>query len=349
VGSPSSASGTIADNDSAPSLSAAVSDGTGSETAGDAIVFTVTRAGSTAGTTAVNLTWGGTATLTTDYAVAVSGTGVTLSPNSLTLTFAAGATTATLTLTPVDDSAVEGSESVTMTIAAGSGYTVGTPSSASGTIADNDSAPSLSAAVTDGAGSEPADPIVFTVTRALNTGGTTAVTLTWGGTAALTTDYTVAVSGAGVTLSLNSLTLTFAAGATTATLTITPVNDSIVEPNETVTMTIAAGSGYTVGTPSSASGTIADNDTASLTIGDALQLEGDIKTSTVLVTVTMSAVSATAVTVSYSTGNGTATAGSDYVAQSGILSTAHEERGTRPSSSTSPAPPVPRSSTTRRS
>jgi hypothetical protein len=247
-----------------------------------------------------------------------------LSANSLTLTFAAGATTATLTLTPVDDAAVEGSESVTMTIAAGSGYTVGTPSSASGTIADNDVAPTVSVATTDGSGSEtPGDPITFTLTRSGNTAGTTAVNLTWSGTATLTTDYTLAVS-AGATLSANNLTLTFAAGTTTVTVTITPVDDAVVEASETVTMTIGSGTGYTVGSPSSASGTIADNDTASLAISDGSGLEGDKNTSTIVLTVTMSAPSATTVTVAFATaaagtGLGFATAGTDYVAQFGTL------------------------------
>src|SRR4029453_6469125 len=113
------ASVTSGENDFPPSISAAVTDASGSETPGDPIVFTVTRAGTTTGTTTGNLTWTGTATLTTDYAGAVSGTGVTISTNRLTLTFAAGATTATLTITPVTDNAVEGTESGTTTIAAG--------------------------------------------------------------------------------------------------------------------------------------------------------------------------------------------------------------------------------------
>ena len=101
-------------------------------------MFKVTRAGNTTVSTAVTLVWGGTATLTTDYAVAVSG--ATISANRLTLTFAAGQATAIVTVTPVDDTANEGAETVNLTLAAGTGYTVGTASSASGTIVDNDGA-----------------------------------------------------------------------------------------------------------------------------------------------------------------------------------------------------------------
>ena len=315
VGASASATGTIADNDTA--ISVAATDGTGSETVGDPIVFTVTRSGITTGTTTVNLTWTGTATLTTDYTVAVSGANVTISTNRLTLTFAPGATTATLTITPVDDAIIEGPESLTMTIASGTGYTVGTPSTASATISDNDFPPSVSAAVTDGTGSEaPGDPIVFTVSRSGITTGTSSVNLTWTGTATLTTDYTVAVSGTGVTLSTDRLTLTFAAGATTATLTITPVNDTAVEGPESLTMTIASGTGYTVGSPSAATGTVNDNDVAISTVvtdGAGSETAGDA----IVFTVTRSG-STTGTTTVNLTWTGAATRVTDYaVAASG--------------------------------
>ena len=74
-------------------------------------------------------------------------TGGTL--NGTQLTLAAGATSATVTVTPVDDSAFEGAETVTLTLASGTGYTVGSPASASGTIADNDAAPTVSVSIAD--------------------------------------------------------------------------------------------------------------------------------------------------------------------------------------------------------
>ena len=115
-----------------------------------------------------------------------------------------------------------------MTIASGTGYTVGSPASASGTIADDDAAPTVSVAATDPNGSEQGPhTIVFTVTRALNTNGTIVVNLTWGGTATFGTDYTVAVTGG--TLSANGLQLTLASSSTGATLTVSPVNDTTAE------------------------------------------------------------------------------------------------------------------------
>ena len=53
-------------------------------------------------------------------------------------------------------------------------------------------------------------------------------------------------------------------GAGTATLTIATVGDSMSEPNGEVTATVAGGTGYTVGHPSSAMAAVNDDDTAGL-------------------------------------------------------------------------------------
>lgn len=53
----------------------------------------------------------------------------------------AGAASVTVKITPVDDSVVEGSEAVSVTLSANRAYAVGTPASAIVNIADNDAAP----------------------------------------------------------------------------------------------------------------------------------------------------------------------------------------------------------------
>ena len=109
----------------------------------------------------MNIGWTGAA-VAADYTVAVSGG--TLSADRTTLTIAAGAATATLTVTPVNDTALESTEAVTVTVLAGPGYAPGATASATGTVADNDVA--LSVAATDATGAEQAaNAIVFTVTR----------------------------------------------------------------------------------------------------------------------------------------------------------------------------------------
>ena len=57
------------------------------------------------------------------------------------MTIAAGASSATVTVTPIDDSQVEGDETVVLTLASAAAYNIGAPASATVTIADNDGTP----------------------------------------------------------------------------------------------------------------------------------------------------------------------------------------------------------------
>ena len=86
---------------------------------------TVTRTGDTTNALTVNFTVGGTATAGTDYGAI--GTSV-LIPG--------GASSETITITPIADTLNEGSETVILTLASGSGYSVGNPSTATVTIAN---------------------------------------------------------------------------------------------------------------------------------------------------------------------------------------------------------------------
>jgi hypothetical protein len=109
--------------------------------------------------------------------------------------------------------------------------------------------PVVTAAATDASAAEPSNPGTFTVTRAGSTSGSLIVNFTIGGTAANGTDY--ASIGTSVTIP---------AGSASATVTVTPIDDTAVESNETVVLALSAGTGYTVGSPSSATVTIADDD-----------------------------------------------------------------------------------------
>ncbi|MFM6269894.1 MAG: calcium-binding protein, partial [Dolichospermum sp.] len=100
--------------------------------------------------------------------------------------------------------------------------------------------------------------LVYTFTR---TGITTnALTVSYGITGtADSTDYTGATPGTGKTI-------TFATGSSTATLTIDPTADTTVEPDETVALTLATGTGYTVGTNAAVTGTITNDDLPTITL-----------------------------------------------------------------------------------
>lgn len=110
--------------------------------------------------------------------------------------------------------------------------------------------PQVSVTATDSNGSEPGvNTGTFTLTR---TGDTTAaITVGYGvgGTATAGSDYT-ALSGS----------VAMGVGASTSTITVTPLDDLLDESRETVVVTLVAGSGYTVGSPSAATVTIGDND-----------------------------------------------------------------------------------------
>jgi hypothetical protein len=96
--------------------------------------FVISRTGSTASALTVSYNVGGNATNGVDY-------------NTLSgaITIPAGRSSVSLVITPKDDSAVEGTENIVLTINAGSGYAVGSPATATCPIADNDtgSSPSL--------------------------------------------------------------------------------------------------------------------------------------------------------------------------------------------------------------
>ncbi|MFN9901748.1 MAG: endo-1,3-1,4-beta-glycanase ExsH, partial [bacterium] len=84
------------------------------------------------------------------------------------------------------------------------------------------------------------------------------VNYTVGGTATLNTDYTQ--TGA-ASFNGTTGTVTFAANANNATVTIDPTADTTVEDDETVSLTLTSGTDYTVGTTTPVTGTILNDDT----------------------------------------------------------------------------------------
>jgi hypothetical protein len=91
---------------------------------------------------------------------------------------------------------------------------------------------------------------VYTFTRTGPTTSALTVNFTVGGTATLGTDYT------GISATGTTKTVTFAAGSATATVTVDPTADMTIEPDETVILTLASGTGYKIGTTTTVTGTI---------------------------------------------------------------------------------------------
>ncbi len=325
-----------------PVVTVTATDATAAEAGLDPGTFTASRTGSTASALTVNYTVGGTATNGVDYQM-LSGS----------VPIPAGSSSATITVTPIDDSSVEGNETVTVTLAASAAYTIGAPNNATITIVDNDSAtgPTLTAspgAVAPGgtvtatwsgiaspsptdwvglylpgtadtsylawiyvscsqspgsaraSGSCPfslpvgagiyelrllandaytrlaasnalnvgsplpvativatdvtaaeagLDPGTFTVSRTGSTAAPLTVNYTLGGTASHGADYQML--GGSVTIPV---------GFSSATIAVIPIDDVLIEGNETVVATLSPNAAYLVGAPASGTVVIVDND-----------------------------------------------------------------------------------------
>ncbi|MBE9217568.1 beta strand repeat-containing protein [Dolichospermum flos-aquae] len=175
--------------------------------------------------------------------------------------------------------------------------------------------PQITVAATDAnagetvAGTTP-NPGVFTLTRSESNVNSLTVNYTITGTATNGTDYSQLTG-----------TATFAAGSTTTTITVTPTDDLIFEGNETVTLTLATGTGYTLGTAQTATVTIADNDAIpQVSINDLTITEGNSGTRSANFIVSLSNPNSQTISVNYQTVDDDATtANNDYVATTGTI------------------------------
>ncbi|MEK7856713.1 MAG: Calx-beta domain-containing protein, partial [Acidobacteriota bacterium] len=224
IGSPSIATVNILDDE--PRVSITATDSAASETEGDNGLFTISRTGSTAQAITVNFNVSGTASPGVDYPSLGS-----------SITIPEGVISVTLAVTPNDNQIAENNETVTLTLAAGTGYATFSPTSGTVTIIDDDPA-LVSLATNDANSSEPGtDTGRFTVSRVGNTLAALDINYTIGGTATNGTDY-----------ALLSGVITIPQGASSAVLTVTALDDTSPELDETVVLTLAEGPAYTLGT-----------------------------------------------------------------------------------------------------
>jgi VCBS repeat-containing protein len=207
-------------------------------------VFTVTLSSASTSTVTVNYsTANGTALAGSDFAAAGG-----------SVTFAPGETSAQIRVAVTGDAAIEENETFFVNLS--------TPANA--TIADgqgratitNDDFPAVqpgtlsigSATVTEG--NSGTTDISFTVSRANGTDGAVSATWTFTPGTATESDFSGALSG----------TVAFAAGQTSATITLNVLGDTVTEANETFTVVLSAPSGgATIGTASGL-GTINNDD-----------------------------------------------------------------------------------------
>src|SRR5204863_2783561 len=138
-------------------------------------------------------------------------------------------------------------------------YNIGAPGSASGTIVNDYTDVSVTVSQTSVADHRATHPI-YTFTRNGVTTSSLTVNFSVGGTAtfgASPDDYTE--TGA-TSFTTTTGSVTFAPGNSIATVTVNPETDTTIEPDETVILSLTAAAGYNVSSPSSATGTIANDD-----------------------------------------------------------------------------------------
>ena len=175
VGLPDSVNVDILDNDTVVSVSA--SDTDAREAGVDPGTFVFSRSGYTADPLTVYYTLGGTAEAGSDYSGLLG-----------SVTFAAGQTSAIATVTPINDSIVESTETIVLALASASIYTIASPSNATVNIADNDSTVTVTAS-DDRADEEGQATGTFTFTRSGYTANALTVNFTVAGTATPSNDY----------------------------------------------------------------------------------------------------------------------------------------------------------------
>ncbi|MGD9886304.1 MAG: malectin domain-containing carbohydrate-binding protein, partial [Reyranella sp.] len=174
------------------------------------------------------------------------------------VSFAAGETSKTITVNVAGDSAVEASEGFTPILSSpSSGLAIGT-ASATGTIVNDDASVSVAAqSALKAEGNGGGTAFTFTVTRTGDASGSATVSYAVAGTGsapANAADFAGGVLPAGI--------VSFAAGETSKTITVSVAADSVVEANEGFTVTLSSPVGGTIGTASATGSILNDDGTA---------------------------------------------------------------------------------------
>lgn len=255
------ATGTIINQVATVSLS--VTPAIVSEVGSTNLVYQFTRTGNLSGEATVFFTVGGSAVFAADYSQSGA---ASFSATEGSVTFAPGASTATITVDPSIDSIFESCETVVLAIVPDAErYTISGTGTATGTIVE---APEISVVVSPASVSEDGTPnLIFTFNRTGLATGSLTVNFEVGGSATFGSDYSQ--SGAG-SFSTTAGTVTFDSGVTTKTVTINPTADILVEADETVLLTVVSGNGYSVASDSTATGTITNDD---LNLGNIVSLD----------------------------------------------------------------------------
>ena len=272
-----------------------VAEGTGGTTNA---VLTVTRSGSTAGTTNVNYaTNPGTATSPADF---TTGSG--------TLVFAPGVTTQTITVPIATDALDETNETFSVSLSAVSNSTL-SASSSTITIIDDDASSFAINGVAVREGTVTGKPVaVLTVVRQGALGGAASVSYATSNSSATVGEDYVSTNG----------TLQFAPNEASKQIIVPISPDAVQEADERFSVTISGAQNASIAEPS-AEVWIIDDDASSFVVEGAAVTEGDAGTTPLTFTVRRHGSLAGSAQVNYATSNSSATAPGDYAQANGTL------------------------------
>jgi len=305
VGTEGGVIGTITNDDSPPTfvITATNSNQREGNTGSRTFTFTITRSGNTKGVNTLNWSVSGTGSYPAepnDFTGGVLPTG--------TVNFAAREISKVITVNVQGDTIYEQDKTFTVTLAnpnnsatlRSAAIANITNAKANGIIV-NDDLPAITLALSPTNVIEDGVPnLVYTFTRNGTNTSPLTINYTIGGTATLGTDYT------GIPLTGTTKTITFARGSSTATLVIDPTVDTTPEPDETVIVTLVAGTGYSIGTTTPVTGTITNDDiTLAIAATTANQLEGNSGTKPFTFTITRAGTAGTTAVNWAVTGSGT--------------------------------------------
>ena len=300
LGSPATEVVTILDNESTVQFSAPTY--SAGESAGTATI-TVKRSGPTTGSATVQYaTSNGTAVAGSDFA----GT-------SGTLSFGPGMASRTFKVTIINDTAVEGDETLGLLLSNPTGgASLGQPSAATLTIVDNEGPGTLQFSATSYTVKEVGPTATITVQRVGGAGGT------------VTVDYTTAdgTALAGLDYTGRSGTLSFGPGVTSQTFAVPITSDTEDEANETVLLNLSnPGGGAALAPPprDAAVLTITDDDAAGTLAFDSTIYSVGEDGQYATITVVRSGGAASGARADYSASGGSASDGLDFQAVSGTL------------------------------
>ncbi len=223
-----------------------------------------------------------------------------------TIVIPAGAATANLPVTLVDDLTSEEDETLILTLVNPVGATLGTPETHTLTIVEDDPLPAASFTSSALSTTESSGTLLVEVMLDRPSSTAVEVTATLSGSATPGVDFTALT------------TQTFAPGDTTRSFEVTLIEDAIFEGDETIELILVPGTGFTIGAIDTVLITLGEVDPAPTVeiFGGGITVAEDA--GSVTLSIALNTISAVDAIVSFSLG-GTATAGNDYLAPSSPL------------------------------